>query len=228
MKKKYFTFILIFLFCFIGSSCTIYTEKRSEALSQAVFATSEGIKNARFEKAFEYAEQAKKLAYPPKNPIKIPPILTKKIKSISSVNTNNDIKTSPGNSSRTDKLVSNIITSTSYKDEEETILRLVIPENLKHAKLLVENSEEWKELLQTKEFKEQLEKDNLRLKQLAQDIDDELLKQQKYNTKMIEDLNKLQKETIKKDLHILKLYIVIAFLCLMIGGGVYLRMKGVL
>lgn len=216
--KGFFTISLIVLL----TSCTIYTEKRSESLSQAVFATAEGIKNARFEKAAEYSEQAKRLAYPPKNPIKVSPIITKQTKQIQSVNSSSTIKNS------TTKIGTNVITATSLNENEETVLRLVIPESLKHAKLLIENSEEWNELLKTKEFKDQLEQDNLRLKKLAQDIDDELAKQQKYNSKMVEDLNKMQKDILKRDLHIIKLYIVIVLLLATIGGGVYLRMKGVL
>lgn len=226
MNKKIFIIITLMFLCVVNNSCTVYTEKRSEALSQAVFATAEGIKNARFEKAAQYSEQAKRLAYPPKNPIPVPPIITKNLKKVQAVNTSTSIS---GNSSYTlPKMSTSIITSTSYKDEEETFLRLVIPESLKHAKLLIENSEEWDELVKTKEFKDQLEQDNLRLKKLAQDIDDELHKQQKHNNKMIEDLNKLQKNIIKKDLHILKLYIVIVFLLIAISGGIYLRIKGIL
>lgn len=219
----FFTITILVLF----TSCTIYTEKRSEALSQAVFATAEGIKNARFEKAAEYSEQAKKLAYPPKKHITISPILTKQVKNIQSINSQATVKTL-NTSIPSTSVKTNVITSTSHQEEEETVLRLVIPESLKQAKLLIENSAEWNELLKTKEFKEQLEQDNLRLKKLAQDIDDELYKQQKYTNKMVEDLNKLQKDVIKKDLHILKLYIVVVLLLTAIGGGVYLRIKGIL
>jgi hypothetical protein len=105
---------------------------------------------------------------------------------------------------------------------------LVIPESLKHAKLLIENSEEWNELLQTKKFKEQLEIDNANLKKLASDVDNELQKQLKYNNQMVIDLNNMQKKLIEKDLLITRLYITIFGLVLSIVGGIYLRIKGIL
>ena len=83
-------------------------------------------------------------------------------------------------------------------------------------------------MVKSKEFAKQLEQDKQNLQKLTSDIDAELQRQYQMNSKMVEDLNKLQKQVLAKDLLILKLYIVITGLFLMLGGGVYLRMKGIL
>ena len=220
--------VLVTAFLFFIPSCTVYTEKRSEALSQAVYATAESINNARFDKAGPYAEQAKRLAYAPKNKISVSPIITSNTKKTESTNKTIDVKKGSSNVKTGSTLNSSIIKVTTNTDEEEQLLRLVIPESLKHAKLLIENSDEWNELLQTKRFKEQLEIDNANLKKLSNDIDAELQKQLKYNNQMVIDLNNLQKLVLKKDLLILRLYIVIGLLVGTLVGGVYLRVKGVL
>jgi hypothetical protein len=222
------TCILISCFLISLTSCTIYTEKRSEALSQAVYATAESINNARFDKAGPYAEQAKRLAYAPKNKISVPPIITSNTKRTESTNNKIDVKKSSSNVKTGSTLNSSVIKATTNTDDEEQFLRLVIPESLKHAKLLIENSDEWNELLQTKKFKEQLEIDNANLKKLSNDIDAELQKQLKYNNQMVIDLNIMQKKLVEKDLLITRLYITIFGLILSIAGGAYLRIKGIL
>jgi hypothetical protein len=222
------TYIIISCFLILLTSCTIYTEKRSEALSQAVYATAESINNARFDKAGPYAEQAKRLAYAPKNKISVPPIITSNTKRIESTNKTIDVKKSSSNVKTGSTLNSSVIKATTNTDDEEQFLRLVIPESLKHAKLLIENSDEWNELLQTKKFKEQLEIDNANLKKLSNDIDTELQKQLKYNNQMVIDLNTMQKKLVEKDLLITRLYIFIFVLLLSIAGGIYLRIKGIL
>ena len=222
------TYIIISCFLILLTSCTIYTEKRSEALSQAVYATAESINNARFDKAGPYAEQAKRLAYAPKNKISVPPIITSNTKKIESTNKTIDVKKSSSNVKTGSTLNSSVIKATTNANDEEQFLRLVIPESLKHAKLLIENSDEWNELLQTKKFKEQLEIDNANLKKLSTDIDTELQKQLKYNNQMVIDLNTMQKKLVEKDLLITRLYIFIFVLLLSIAGGIYLRIKGIL
>lgn len=221
---KYTLILILILLC----GCAVYTEKRSEALSQAVYATAESIKNARFDKAGPYAEQAKRLAYAPKTQITVPPIITSSTKKIEAINKTTVVKRGSSNVNTGSKINTSIIKATSETEEDEQVLRLVIPESLKHAKLLIENSEEWNELLQTKKFKEQLEVDNANLKKLANDIDAELQKQLKYNNQMVIDLNNMQKKLVEKDLLITRLYITIFGLILSIVGGVYLRIKGIL
>jgi hypothetical protein len=209
MIRVFFSILLVGLL----SSCTVYTEKRSESLSQAVFATADSISGARFDLSYKYAEQAKRLAYPPKKPIEITRVFTKEVV------TPNEKKT---------LIPPSFVTATLDNKEQRPVLRLVVPEFLKHTKLLIENSEEWNEMVKAKEFAKQLEADKQTLQKLTSDIDAELQRQYQMNSKMVEDLNKLQKQVLAKDLLILKLYIVIVGLILMLGGGVYLRMKGIL
>ena len=216
----------ISLFFFLLSGCAVYTEKRSESLSQAVFATSDSIAFARFDLASKYSKQAERLAYPPKNKIEISPVYTSPSSQKTSgkkdarifVKINDDLK----------KNDAPIVSSEFDNQSEVPVLRLVIPENLKHTKLLIENSEEWNELIKTKNFYNQLEKDNQNLKRLAEDIDAELQKQMVMNNKMVQDLNIMQKKLLEKDLAILKRNIVIFVMAVLMGGGVYLRMKGIL
>ena len=66
------------------------------------------------------------------------------------------------------------------------------------------------------------------IQKVKKDVDEELTKQQGYVNKMIQDLNKMQKQLIEKELAIWKRNVVIACLILSIAGGVYLRMKGIL
>lgn len=211
MKKTLFIFLLPFFF----SGCTIYTEKRSEALSQAVYATSDSIQYARIDLAKKYAEESKKLAFPPKKRIEISPISTKK-------QSNAEIKK---------EIVKNTTFSSSVdinETENSDILRLVIPEEFKNHKLLVENSDEWQELLKTKEFAEKLQKDNKNLETLKKNVEQELLKQYQMNEKMVKDLNIMQKKLIEKDFAIWQRNVAIVLLLGIIGAGVYLRMKGFL
>lgn len=222
MNKKYLA--CLFVLAFFLTSCAIYTEKRSQALSRAVAATVDSIDAARFDLAEKYSKEAEKIAYPPKTRIIVRPVVTKDTKSIEIKNSKTEI--SAGN--RRTQADSSIVKVVSSNGSEQMILRLVVPEKLKHAKLLIENSEEWNELLKTKDFSEQLKTDNLNLKKLTEEIRQALIKEKEINEKMIVELNKLQKEVLKKNLHIVKLYIVVAILILAIGGGIYLRIKGIL
>lgn len=223
---KYSALFFVFLFT---SSCVVYTEKRSEALSQAVFAASESINQARFDLAHKYSEQAKRLAFPPKKPIEVSPIITSTTKSITSSSpSSTKIDTSKSPKTPASNITSNVINRTDESGEKETILRLVVPEFLRHAKLLIENSEEWNELLKTKEFATRLEQDHKNLQKLVADIDAELQKQMQMNEKMVKDLNVLQKKIVEKDLAIWHRNIVIAVLVLAIAAGIYLRIKGIL
>ena len=214
MRRILFVILAVFSLVLFLPSCTVYTERRSEALSQAVFATADSISGARFDLSYKYAEQAKRLAYAPKKPIEVSRIFTKESVKL--------------NENKTSLVQPSIVSATLDNKEQRPVLRLVVPEFLKHTKLLIENSEEWNDMVKTKEFVKQLELDKRNLQKLTSDIDAELQKQYQMNSKMVEDLNKLQKQVLAKDLLILKLYIVIVGLILTLGGGVYLRMKGIL
>lgn len=226
MRHSLHKLALLTLLLIIVTGCTIYTEKRSEALSQAVYATSSSILNARIDFAAKYAEQAKRLAYAPKKQIDILPLITEDVKKIETVNSSTKITS---NSAKKSSVIpTSIITATTVDNQNQKIVRLVIPEFLKHAKLLIENSEEWNELIKNKEINLQLEQDKANLQKLAQDIDAELAKQQKYNSELLNELHNLKTKVAEKQVTIYKLYITIAVLLGAIVGGIYLRMKGVL
>ena len=68
MKK---TLLLSTLFL---TSCTVYTEKQSEALSQNVYATSDSLNMARVDLAYYYSTETTKLISQPKHRISIQPV----------------------------------------------------------------------------------------------------------------------------------------------------------
>lgn len=105
---------------------------------------------------------------------------------------------------------------------------LIIPEKYKNDTVVVVSSEEYQQLLKDKETYEQIEKDNVSLVETKKLIDQELIRQMEYNDKMIKDLNIMQKKLVEKDLAILQRNIIIIVLLASIGGGIYLRIKGIL
>lgn len=220
MKNNKITFLLAL---FLLTSCTVYTEKRSEALSQAVFATSDSIEFARFDLASKYSQEAEKLAFPPKTRIEISPVYTTSdsVQPKSSKEVLVKVKDSFAPKQQ-------IISTDVLKHGNDPVLRMIVPEYLKHAKLLIENSDEWSRLLETKEFSAKLKKDNSNLKKLSNEVNKELQKQTEMNSKMISDLKDMQRKLAEKDLAILKRNIIIVTLLASIAGGVYLRMKGIL
>jgi hypothetical protein len=62
---------LILITTLFLASCTIYTEKQSEAVSQNVYATSDSLGKARVDLAYFYSNETTKFIKPPKHPIKI-------------------------------------------------------------------------------------------------------------------------------------------------------------
>lgn len=191
--------LFVAVVCVLLTSCTVYTEKQSQALSRAVYATKDSFEMARIDLASEYASEASRIVKPPKKKIEI--------SSLYKSSTEND--------------------TTSTKIEGPQRL-LVVPEKYKNDAVLIVNSKEYQQLLKDKKVLEQVKKENELLSQFKVEVDQELAKQEQYNNKMVQDLNRMQKQLVEKDLAILKRNIIIVVLCLMIGGGVYLRMKGIL
>jgi hypothetical protein len=68
MRKLIFLIVGMFL---LLTSCTIYTEKQSEAVSQNVYAANESLNKARVDLAYFYSNETTKFIKPPKHPIKI-------------------------------------------------------------------------------------------------------------------------------------------------------------
>jgi len=197
MKKLFLScFILLFL-----NSCTVYTEKQSEALSRSVYATKDSLDNARLDLADTYANESTRLVRPPKQRIDIKAVYKKNVD-----NSSNIVKPTIINKQRV----------------------LIIPEKYKNDTVVVVSSEEYQQLLKDKETHDQIEKDNYSLVETKKLIDQELIRQMEYNDKMIKDLNIMQRKLVEKDLAILHRNILIVILILTIGGATYLRIKGIL
>jgi len=64
--KKILTFLTIFLV-----SCTVYTEKQSEALSRNVYATNDSVNKGRIDLAYYYSDQTTRLVKIPKHRIQV-------------------------------------------------------------------------------------------------------------------------------------------------------------
>lgn len=196
-------YILLGVFCFFISSCTIYTEKQSQALSRTIYATKDSLDEARVDLADKYSTEATRLVKPPKKRVEIPPVYKKNIPVISSQSKNSPV----------------------YINKQRV---LVIPEKYKSDTVVVVSSKEYEELLKDKETFAQIKKDFENLTEVRSQVDQELIRQIEYNDKMIKGLNIMQKKLVEKDLAILQRNIIIAVLLLTIGGATYLRIKGIL
>lgn len=198
--KKLFIFCIALLFL---NSCTVYTEKQSEALSRSVYATKDSLDNARLDLADNYINESTRIVKPPKKRIDIQPVYKKNIDTISS---QSKVKPTIINKQRV----------------------LIIPEKYKNDTVVVVSSEEYQLLLKDKEVYAQIEKDNASLMETKKIVDEELIRQMEYNDKMIKDLNIMQKKLVEKDLAILQRNVVIVLLLASIVGATYLRIKGIL
>lgn len=202
MKTKIFAIIILCL-----TSCTVYTEKQSEALSKVVYASKDSMDAARIDLADKYVTETTRLVKPPKQRIKIESIYqkssTQHIKTIASDSKHNPI----------------------HIDKKRVIL---IPEKYKGDTVVVVSTDEYEKLLKDKETFAQIQRDNEGLVEAKKIVDSELIRQMEYNDKMIKDLNIMQKKLVEKDLAILQRNIVIVLLLASIVGATYLRIKGIL
>ena len=211
MRNQRSVFLLLLFFVLFLPSCTVYTEKQSEALSRSVYLADDSFEAGRFDITDSALDQAIRIVKPPKNRENIQPI----VKSGSS-----------SGSKRNDSVLLNVTRDSKINENKDNVL--IVPERFRGQDIVIVNSDEYRVLLQNKKILDQLKKDYGNLTELKKEVDEELSQQHLNINKMVIDLNKLQQEVIKKRLLILKLYIVIVFLLLVIGGGVYLRMKGIL
>lgn len=198
----------ITIFCLLGLlvlfvSCTVYTEKQSEALSRSVYATKDSLDKARIDLADDYATQAVRIVKPPKTLIEINSVYKKTIDPIASQSKHSPIKV---NRQRV----------------------VIIPERYKNDTVIVVSSEEYNQLLKDKEIFDQIAQDNKTLQKTKKLVDEELVRQKEFADKMVKDLNVMQKKLVEKDLAILQRNVVIIVLLLSIGGATYLRIKGIL
>lgn len=186
-------------------SCTVYTEKQSQALSRAVYATRDSFEKARIDLANSYASEAARIVKPPKNKIEISSVFK-------------DV-TIP-------VVASQAKPKTPISVNKQRVL--VIPEQYKNDTVVVVNTEEYQQLLKDKQTFEQLKKDYQQTLKFKTEVDEELAKQEAYANQMIVDLNRMQKQIVEKDLAILQRNIIIVCLLAAIGGATYLRIKGIL
>lgn len=193
-------FLILNLVLF-ATSCTVYTEKQSQALSSSIYAAKDSMDAARIDLADKYVEESTRLVRPPKKRIDIQSVYKK--------NTN---------------VVSNNKTKTTASKQRVVI----VPEKYKADDVIVVSSAKYQTLLEDKETYEQIKKDNANLIDVKKSVDAELIRQMDNKDKMINDLNVMQKKLIEKDLAILRRNIFIVVLIGSIGAGVYLRLKGIL
>jgi hypothetical protein len=203
MKFKIISILFILLFL---NSCTVYTEKQSEALSRSVYASKDSFDAARFDLADTYLIESTRIVKPPKKRIEV--------KSVYHNKPNIDVISS--NPKPTNQVTSN----------KQRVL--IVPEKYKNDTVVVVNSVEYEQLLKDKEVLRQLQTDLDNLILLKIEVDEELTKQEEYKNKMVRDLNTMQRKLVEKDLAILQRNILIIGLLLTIGAGIYLRMKGIL
>ena len=62
---------ILILATLLIASCTVYTEKQSEVVSQNVYATNDSLGKARVDLAYFYSNETTKFIKPPKHPVKI-------------------------------------------------------------------------------------------------------------------------------------------------------------
>jgi len=198
---------LLFLSFLLLSSCTVYTEKQSEALSKVVYASKDSMEAARIDLADKYVTETTRLVRPPKNRIKIESIYQKSVQQhIETIGSGSNREPIPVNKQR----------------------MVIIPEKYRADTVVVVSTEEYQRLLKDKETFDQIQRDNEGLTEAKQVVDNELIRQMENRDKMINDLNLMQKKLVEKDLAILRRNIIIVLLIAAIGGATYLRIKGIL
>jgi len=200
--------LFLFLFILLSlNSCTVYTEKQSEALSKVVYASKDSMEAARIDLADKYVTETTRLVRPPKNRIKIESIYQKSIQQhIETIASSSNREPIPINKQR----------------------MVIIPEKYRADTVVVVSTEEYQRLLKDKETFAQIQRDNEGLAEAKHTVDNELIRQLENRDKMINDLNMMQKKLVEKDLAIMQRNIIIIFLISAIGGATYLRIKGIL
>ena len=199
------TVLICFLAC--NSSCTIYTEKQSEALSKVVYASKDSMEAARIDLADKYVTETTRLVKPPKNRIKIESVYQKSVQQhIETIGSSSKHDPTPVNKQR----------------------MVIIPEKYRSDTVVVVSTEEYQRLLKDKETFAQIQKDNEGLAEAKETVDNELIRQLENRDKMINDLNIMQKKLVEKDLAILQRNVVIVLLLAAMSGATYLRIKGIL
>jgi hypothetical protein len=196
---------ICFLLLFV-SSCTIYTEKQTEALSRVVYASKDSLEAARIDLADQYVTETTRIIKPPKKRILIEAVYKKIDQHVNTISSSSKLNIVPVNKQRT----------------------IIIPERFRNDTVVVVNTEEYQQLLKDKDTFAQIQRDTIGLLDAKKAVDGELIHQMGLKDKMINDLNVMQKKLVEKDLAILQRNIIILGLLAAMGGATYLRIKGIL
>lgn len=210
--------LVIGVLLFFVSGCTIYSEKQSEALSQSVYASKDSLDNARVDLAQEYINQAVRIVVPPKKRIPVNAIYTDDDTAVPvQVHSSNHHKTLRLSSSKKDdKAVIQQVQSNKKKV-------VTLPESFANDKVVFVNSNEYKKLLEDKKTADQLKWDYYYLNEDKKNVEQQIVKDKEINDKMVNDLNKYEKEVYKLRFELLWRDIVIGVLTLLIVGFIYLK-----
>lgn len=191
-------FLFALLLCVLVASCTVYTEKQSEALSQTIYLADDSFELGRFDVTDTALDQAVRIVKPPKQRVEV---------------------------SGLDKPTKPIVSSNSTEQRNRVV---VVPSRFKGMEVIVVGSKEYEDLIKDQKNLIQLRAEHERLTKLKQTVDEELQKQKRMNDEMVIQLNKYKEEVLAKSLVILKLQIALVVLIALMGAGVYLRIKGIL
>jgi hypothetical protein len=209
----------------VNTSCVVYTEKQSEALSRSVYLSKDSFDKGRFDITDVSLTESVKLVKVPKKRAKVEEV-EKVVDDL-----NKTVKTSSSHKPIISEVKSTIKTLINPQQNQDATNKkkvIIIPDRFKDREVIIVDSVEYKELLKDKETFKQLQGDYKQLVDLKKEVDKELSTQLENKNKMVIALNEMQKDILKKNLLITKLYIVIFVLCAAIGGGIYLRIKGIL
>jgi hypothetical protein len=193
--------LICILMLYVTSCNTVYTEKQTEALSRVVYATKDSLDAARIDLADQYAIEATRIVKPPKQRISVQTVYKKEQSAVVDA-----AKPTAMNNKRV----------------------IIIPEKYKQDLVVVVKSEDYQKLLLDKETLEQIEKENKDLIEAKKFVDEELIKQNEFRDQMVKDINALQKEIAEKNLAILHRNIIISGMVVVVGIGVFLKIKGIL
>ena len=170
-NKKTQNIWLICVFFVFLCSCTVYTEKTSQALSRNVHAAYDSLQQARVDLAYYYCEQAARIVKEPKEKIKIAAIKQQ--------------DTSPQ--------------KTNKKETSAGPRVLVVPDIYRDDAVVVVGSKEYEELQKNEEISRQLEQDKTNLEFAIRATTEEIERQRVNEDKIRAEMNRLRSLINEKD-----------------------------
>ena len=185
------------------TGCTpSFIEKYSEPLKQSVYGVNDSLKEARIDLAWFYSNQTTQLVGPPKNRIKINPIFKRE----NVVNLKEPVNTVTKNVNLTD--------GTRV---------LLLPEQYSKDEAIVVNSQAYNELLKDKKIIELLSNESKEKEKFIKTIQDQIEKDKQVISELLKSYNDAKITIAKKDATIWHRNAFIAFLLLLIGVYIALR-----